>query len=104
MAKKSAMILLICPNIFDMSFGGKIVVQSVALIIVVELMRIVIANDVLQLIMSVVLGAIAALKTMHKPAVSIKYGVMNLIWPASGFLKESSMFFRFCTQTRSGLR
>lgn len=22
----------------------------------------------------------------------------------SGFLKESSMFFRFCTQTRSGLR
>lgn len=25
-------------------------------------------------------------------------------WPASGFLKESSMFFRFCTQTRSGLR
>lgn len=25
-------------------------------------------------------------------------------WPAFGFLKESSMFFRFCTQTRSGLR
>ena len=50
--------LKICPNIFDMSFGGKIVVQSVALIVVVELMRIVIANDVLQLIMSVVLGAI----------------------------------------------
>ena len=23
---------------------------------------------------------------------------------SSGFLKESSMFFRFCTQTRSGLR
>ena len=23
---------------------------------------------------------------------------------AFGFLKESSMFFRFCTQTRSGLR
>lgn len=50
--------LKICPNIFDMSFGGKIAVQSVALIIVVKIMRILLTNDVLQLIMSVILGAI----------------------------------------------
>ena len=41
---------------------------------------------------------------LNKPAVSIKYGVMKFNMAASGFLKESSMFFRFCTQTRSGLR
>ena len=28
----------------------------------------------------------------------------NLIWRAFGFLKESSMSFRFCTPIRSGLR
>ena len=41
---------------------------------------------------------------LNKPAVSIKYGVMKFIWPVSGFLKELSMFFQFCIQTRSGLR
>ena len=41
---------------------------------------------------------------LNKPAVSIKYGVMKFNMACIRLLKESSMFFRFCTQTRSGLR
>ena len=49
----------ICPNIFDKSFSGKIIVQSIVLIFVVGIIRTVICSDILQLVFSVVLGAIA---------------------------------------------
>ena len=48
----------ICPNIFDKSYGGKMVVQSVALILVVTIIRTVVNGDILQLVMSIILGAI----------------------------------------------